>query len=99
MIRDKASGLYFRKDLEASRPIPSVPRNEADLFSHEDALAWAGEHYNNVSKCEVIEATATEYMAFIGRMGGRKTSPKKQRAARLNGRMRKGVKRATGKTA
>lgn len=99
MIRDKASGLYFRKELEASRPLPSVPRNEADLFSHEDALAWGSDHYNDLNKCEVLEATATEYMAFIGRMGGRKTSLKKQRSSRLNGRMRKGRKHATRKTA
>lgn len=61
-----------------------VSREEAELFPLEIANLKASQH-----GAAVIEATATEYLRFIGRLGGRKKSLKKLFAVRRNARCKR----------
>ncbi len=98
-IRDKASGLYFKKLTHWHASAPCLPKSAADTYQEWEmrgvALTWYGSEAANslASKAEFEQASPREIMQAGGRRGGASKSQRKQGASKRNGFLNQGKKR------
>lgn len=79
MIQDRKTGQFWHFDSEALGPRPAYP-----LLTKTKAENLASERWGPdwAKLVDVVEATASEYMSFLGAKGGKKMTPKKRRHLR-----------------
>lgn len=86
VIHDQFTGKYFREE-NPGQHLPSAPtERQADFYTPEEAQTITLEYYQPGAQFEVREGSASAYMAFLGRRGGRVNSPAKAKANRRRAR-------------
>lgn len=94
IIQDVANGLYFR-EVNPGDHKPTATEQEADFYSVEEAQAIIAKHYapppEGLMHYNLREGSASAYMRWMGRRGGRVVTDAKRKANRKRTRRKKGM--------
>lgn len=95
IIQDVATLLYFR-EVSPGDHQPTATEQEADFYSKEDANAivakfYAGKTGPDGFLCGIREGSASAYMRWLGRRGGKVMTDAKRKANRRRPRRKRGM--------